>query len=251
MKGPKRGIVLAAGEGTRLRPLTDSLPKTLLTLDGDRTILDLALANLSEAGVAEVAIVTGFAAERIDELVPGYESQYGLAIETIFNDKAREWNNAYSLWLARERFVEPAILVNGDTVHPLSVIETVIAHPGAEAGAEVVLAVDDRKSLAEEEMKLHLDERGRVTDIHKGLDPTTADGEYIGVTKLTGDSEGRLADALQATFERDTNLYYEDGFQALIDRGGDVQVASIGPIEWVEVDNHDDLAKARELICRY
>ena len=59
-----------------------------------------------------------------------------------------------------------------------------------------------------------------------------------------------LADALQATFERDPQLYYEDGFQELADRGGRVGVAPIGEVEWVEVDDHADLARAREVACR-
>ena len=60
-----------------------------------------------------------------------------------------------------------------------------------------------------------------------------------------------MADALQATWERDPNLYYEDGFQEFANRGGDVRAAVIGEVDWVEVDNHDDLAKARGIACRY
>jgi hypothetical protein len=60
-----------------------------------------------------------------------------------------------------------------------------------------------------------------------------------------------LADALQATFERDPDLYYEDGFQEYANRGGEVRFAPIGDVDWVEVDNHDDLTKARGIACRY
>jgi hypothetical protein len=59
-----------------------------------------------------------------------------------------------------------------------------------------------------------------------------------------------LADALQATWERDPSLYYEDGFQELADRGGRVAIAPIGVVDWVEVDDHADLARAREVACR-
>jgi choline kinase len=60
-----------------------------------------------------------------------------------------------------------------------------------------------------------------------------------------------LADALKATWERDPGLYYEDGYQEYADRGGEVRGAAIGDLEWVEVDNHADLARAREIACRY
>jgi len=59
-----------------------------------------------------------------------------------------------------------------------------------------------------------------------------------------------LADALETTWRRDPQLYYEDGFQVHADRGGRIGIASIGAVEWVEVDDHDDLARAREVACR-
>ncbi|MDX6655464.1 MAG: hypothetical protein QOH62_257, partial [Solirubrobacteraceae bacterium] len=90
------GMVLAAGAGKRLGSLTEDLPKTLLEVDGDRTILDIALGNMSEVGLDEAVIVTGFAAERIDERLEDLQDRYGLTLRTIFNPKALEWNNAYS-----------------------------------------------------------------------------------------------------------------------------------------------------------
>ena len=92
-----KGLVLAAGQAQRLRPLTADLPKTLLPVAGDATILDLTLANLHAVGIEEAVIVTGFAAERIDERLDALTDRYGLTLRTVFNPKALEWNNAYSL----------------------------------------------------------------------------------------------------------------------------------------------------------
>ena len=188
------GLVLAAGAGRRLQPLTDDLPKTLLPVDGERTILDIALANLKRAGLDEVAVVTGFAAHRIDERKPALERDHGVTLELVFNEKAEEWNNAYSLWIAREHLTHGAILVNGDTVHPASVEETVLAA----RGPGIVLAADTEKALGEEEMKLHVTEDGFMDRINKKLDPATARGEYIGVTLIEADAAEPLADALPA-----------------------------------------------------
>ena len=240
------GLVLAAGAGKRLQPDTDSLPKTLLTVDGDRTILDVALANLKHVGLEEVAVVVGFAAERVVELVPELEQRHGLRIEPIFNPKAEEWNNAYSLWCARDAFAEGALLVNGDTVHPATVEERLLAS----RGHQLVIAVDQSKPLAHEEMKVHVSDAGLLERIHKGIDPDSADGEYIGLTLIEPEGAVPLADALEATWRRDPSLYYEDGFQELADRGGEIGIAPIGEVEWVEVDDHDDLARAREVACR-
>ena len=127
------GMVLAAGAGRRLRPDTDALPKALLPVDGEVTILDIALRNLAAVGLRDIVIVVGYAAGR--GAGPGWprlEREHGVRLTLVDNDRAEEWNNAYSLWLAREHFAAGALLVNGDTVHPVSVEKTLLA---AAAGA--------------------------------------------------------------------------------------------------------------------
>jgi choline kinase len=177
----------------------------------------------------------------------------------VDNDRAQEWNNAYSLWLAREHFAAGALLVNGDTVHPVSVEKTLLSAAGLSAAgpvpasgrqAGITLAVDDVKRLAEEEMKVVLGADGMITRITKLMDPALAYGEYIGATLIAPWAAAPLTAALEATWRRDPSLYYEDGFQELTDRGGAIAVASIGAVEWVEVDNHDDLRRAREIAVR-
>ncbi len=238
------GMVLAAGAGRRLAPYTDTLPKTLVPVDGDRTILDIALANLKAAGIDEVVVVTGYAAGAVEDRKAALEERHGVRLELVFNPKAEEWNNAYSLWCAREHFSRGVLLVNGDTVHPVSVEQTLLAS----RGASILLALDDAKTLGEEEMKVHVAD-GRMTRINKALDPGTAQGEYIGLTLIEPEAAADLADALLATFERDPQLYYEDGFQEFADRGGHVGVAPIGEVAWVEVDDQRDLARAQEVAC--
>jgi choline kinase len=241
------GMVLAAGAGKRLGSLTEDLPKTLLEVDGERTILDIALGNFRTVGLDEAVIVTGFAAERIDERLEALSERYGLTLRTVFNPKALEWNNAYSLWCAREEFGHGVLLANGDTVHPPSVEESLLGHRN---GDDLVIALDRVKPLGEEEMKVHLTREGLLDAINKSLDPAGAQGEYIGVTLIEPHAADKLADALKATFERDPQLYYEDGFQELADRGGRVRGAAIGDVSWVEVDDDSDLARAREVACR-
>ena len=242
------GMVLAAGAGKRLGAETAELPKTLLTVDGDRTILDVALGNFATVGLERAVIVTGYAAERIEERIPALQDRHGVGIETVFNPKALEWNNAYSLWCARGHFADGVLLANGDTVHPASVEEALLDSRGR--GDDLVIAIDTEKPLAEEEMKVHVSDAGLLERINKALDPASAQGEYIGVTLIEAHAADAFADALRATFERDPQLYYEDGFQELADRGGRVAVAPIGTVEWVEVDDGRDLARAREVACR-
>jgi len=241
------GLVLAAGAGRRLRPYTDTLPKALVPVNGDITIMDISLGNLAAAGLSEVTIVVGYNAAAVEERVPAFQEKYGVKISLVHNDKAEEWNNAYSLWLARDHFAQGALMVNGDTVHPVSVEHTLLA----DRGPSILLAIDNLKKLADEEMKTVFNSDGQLTKITKLMEPREAFGEYIGANIIEPSTAGPLADALKATWERDPNLYYEDGFQEYADRGGEVRATTIGEVSWVEVDNHDDLAKAREIACRY
>jgi choline kinase len=245
------GLVLAAGAGRRLRPYTDTLPKALVPVDGETTILDIALGNLAEVGLTDVTVVVGYRAEAVQSRQPALEERHGVRLTLVHNDKAEEWNNCYSLWLARDHFAQGALLVNGDTVHPVSIERTLLAAREQDGATGILLALDDQKSLADEEMKVVVDEAGRMRRITKLMQPAEATGEYIGATLIEASAAEALATALEATWQRDPDLYYEDGYQTLVDTGGEVGVAPIGAVSWVEVDNHDDLARAREIACRY
>jgi choline kinase len=241
------GLVLAAGPGRRLHPLTTSLPKTLLPLNDGRTILDLALGNLRSVGLDEAVIVTGFAAQRVEERVAELERRFGLRLRLVDNQHAEEWNNAYSLWLAREAFPEGVLLLNGDTVHPSSVEAALVQA----RGPDVLLAIDTEKRLGDEEMKTMVSRDGGLRAIGKHLHPADAEGEYIGVALIEPSAAEGLADALETTWRRDPSLYYEDGFQEFVDQGGRVHVLPIGTVDWVEVDDEADLERARAIECRY
>jgi choline kinase len=215
------GLVLAAGAGRRLRPYTDTLPKALVPVgpEGDEdslTVLDLTLGNFAEIGLTEVAIIVGYRKEAVYERREALEQKYGVKITLIDNDKAEEWNNAYSLWCGRDAIKHSVILANGDTVHPVSVEKTLLAARGD--GKKIILALDTVKSLADEEMKVVVGPEGGMTKITKLMDP---------------------------------QQFYEHGYQELVNRGFRIDVAPIGDVKWVEIDNHDDLAKGREIACQY
>jgi len=176
------GMVLAAGAGRRLRPYTDTLPKALVPVrdradgDGEDTILDIALANLAAVDLRDVLIVVGYAAGAVEERQAALEKRYGVRITLVHNDKAEIWNNAYSMWLACDHMQDGVLMVNGDTVHPVSVEETLLEH----RGPDVLLAIDAEKKLADEEMKIQVTggpgDRA-LTRITKLMDPETAFGQ--------------------------------------------------------------------------
>ncbi|MFE2534169.1 sugar phosphate nucleotidyltransferase [Streptomyces sp. NPDC059371] len=248
------GLVLAAGAGRRLRPYTDSLPKALVPvgpagIEDSITVLDLTLGNFAEIGLTEVGIIVGYRKEAVYDRKAALEEKYGLKITLIDNDKAEEWNNAYSLWCGRDALKDGVILANGDTVHPVSVERTLLAARGD--GKKIILALDTVKKLADEEMKVVVDPDKGVQKITKLMEPSEATGEYIGVTLIEGAAAAELADALKTVWETDPQQFYEHGYQELVNRGFQIDVAPIGEVKWVEIDNHDDLAKGREIACLY
>jgi choline kinase len=236
-----RGVILAAGQGQRLRPDTDHLPKTLLPLTATDTILDTVVACLAAVGVRDLAITVGHAADRIRDHAPELERRFDVDVTIVDNDRP-DWNNAYSLWSAREHYKDGALLVNGDTVHPASVERTLLA---ADRGERLLLALDDHKPLTDEAMKVRITD-GDVKLIHKQQAVDEAAGEYIGVSLIPAALATDLTKALEATFESDPTLYYEDAYQLLAEQGR-VEAVSIGAVAWTEVDDHRDWAAAKAL----
>jgi choline kinase len=138
-------------------------------------------------------LVVGHGAAVISERATDLESAHGVTLTLVHNDRAQEWNNAYSLWLAREYFARGVLLLNGDTVHPVSVEKTLLAAQAERGSADVILAVDNVKRLGDEEMKVVLDDRGLLARITKQMDPEQAFGEYIGATLIGRRARGDLA----------------------------------------------------------
>jgi choline kinase len=241
------GLVLAAGAGRRLRPYTDEVPKALVPLADGRAVLDVTLASFAAVGLKQVAIVVGYRREAIDARIDELSAVHGLELIVIDNDHALDRNNAYSLWCARAELMDGALIANGDTLHPVAVDQLLL---GTRADDALLLAVDDVKVLGDEEMKVLRRSDGTVHAISKQL-PHDADGEYIGVSLVPSALAGTVVDALERTWRRDPDRYYEDAFQLLMDEGHRVLGCPIGEQPWTEIDDADDLQRAKELLHSY
>ena len=178
------GMVLAAGAGRRLRPDTDALPKALLPGGRRRPPSSTSrCATWPRSGLHEVVIVVGLRRAGDRDRAAAWSAGTASGSRSVHNDRAEEWNNAYSLWLARELLRRGRPARQRRHRAPVSVEKTLLA--AARRGRRtIVLALDDVKPLADEEMKVVLDARGQLTRITKLMDPALADGEYIGVTLI-------------------------------------------------------------------
>jgi choline kinase len=232
-------VVLAAGSGRRLQPLTDKEPKCLLEVAG-RPILGRLLDAVADAGVRRAVVVTGHLSRQVEEYIGALN--HPLDVLVARNHAYATTNNAASLLAARAAIgTDGLLLCDGDVVFSSSPFPALLAsaHP-------CVLAVDCMAALDAEEMKVQLDAGGLVKRISKALDPRAAAGESIGVQRISGDAVPMLWRALEELLPgRAADAYYEDAFQMLIDRGVPFGICPVESASWMEIDDLADLTAAR------
>jgi choline kinase len=237
-------VVLAAGCGTRLRPLTNTLPKCLLEVAG-RTLLDRLCEAFVTAGLARAVIVTGHLSERVEAHMPA--RRWPLDITCVRNDRYETTNNAVSLAAARDAVGEAGIvLCDADVIFSTNPLRSLIDHPAACA-----LTVDNAVGWNAEAMKVGLRSDGTVRAISKALSAEQSGGESIGVQKVGAAAAPLLWDSLAAlVHNRAATAYYEDAFQKMIDRGIAFEAVPVAPGSWMEIDDAVDLAAAQERFGR-
>jgi len=225
-------IILAAGEGKRLKPFTDDTPKCLLQIKR-KSILSLILKTLNDLGFSkkEILIVTGHLSNKIKEKFRGYNY--------LFNPLYSTANNIYSLFLANEFLRDEGfILINSDNLtHPLLVRKFLYSHLGS------FLLIDDYKNLGKEEMKVKMNKR-KIVRINKEMPPSRANGEYIGLAKFSKRITSRYFKVLNILINDGyTNLWYEDALNKILHEEEIYGVSTDG-LPWIEIDTYNDLKKA-------
>lgn len=240
-----KAVILAAGVGSRLAPLTNDRPKALVPVAG-RSFLFRQLDALAAVGIGsdDVIVVAGYKQDVLRaELERG-----GFRCRVVENDHYADWNNFYSLLVARAALAGDDFLqLDGDTILDDKLLPTVLGAHG-----DAVLAVDCRDELDAETMKVQLDDSAarRVVAISKQLDPARCVGEYIGVTRLSAGAAARIFEEL-ARFPAEslTHEYYEHAFHRLT-RSGAVPfgIVDVHHCKVLEIDTVEDLERAEALL---
>jgi len=238
----ERAVILSAGKGSRLYPHTEDRPKCLLDLSG-RTLLEWQLDALAENGVRDVAIVTGFGHDQVADVIARRGDARG-RIELIFNPFYQVADNLGSVWLARRRWDEDTLLLNGDTLVSPALVGAVLA-----GSAPVSVTVDRKPDYDADDMKV-LREGDRLLRIGKAL--TDCNAESIGL--LAFRQAGRQAfvdvvDAVMATPEGVRVWYLSVIDQLATDTV--VGTTDIHGEDWQEVDYPSDLDAARTLTAKW
>ena len=235
-----KGVILAAGVASRLRPLTDLVPKCLLEMGGG-TILGLTLENLIANGIADIIIVTGYREAMIREYVR--DSFPALDVEFITNDRFAATNNLASLYLTEGSVGdEDMILLDSDIVFDRRIIGLLTGPARGNC-----LAMKTGTVLGPEEIKVETGPGNTVRRIGKEVPPPCAAGESIGIEKLSGEFLEDLYPLLGSMMQKEQgeNLFYEAAFQRAITLGSVMTAVDVGALQCIEIDTPEDLESAR------
>lgn len=237
-----KAVILAAGIASRLRPLTNTVPKCLLEV-GNRCLLQRTFDGLLENGIHEFVVVTGYRHKQIEDFL---NARYpGERITFIYNEVYASTNNIYSLWLTRgEADGQEILLLDSDILFDPRIIARVLA-----SGEKNALALNDHP-LGEEEIKVIVDVEGKVREISKVCSVADAVGESVGIEKMSSAYTRALFEELEQmiTVEGLDNVFYERAFERLIPKGHTFGVIDTTDLFSVELDTVEDFRRAKELI---
>jgi choline kinase len=237
-----KAIILSAGKGSRLLPLTADKPKCLIDFSG-RSLLEWQLDALQAAGVSEVVIVTGFREDLVDAVAARRQG-----VRTLFNPFYHVADNLGSVWMALGEFDRDTLLLNGDTLIPETVLAKVLA---ADTGP-IAVTVDEKEDYDADDMKV-LREGDKLLRIGKALDPGQYNAESIGLLAFRGEGPLLFAQQVDQMMRRPdgTRRWYLRAIDELAQSGADVRTVSIHGEDWQEVDFPEDLDQARALTARW
>jgi choline kinase len=239
MQSTRAAVILAAGIGSRLRPLTDDKPKALVEVSG-RTILGRAVDALLAYGIERLVVATGYREEAIRTALAGT----GIEVAYRKNPRYETTQNSVSLALCRDVLSGSAFFkLDGDVLFDPGLLERVDAGTGMLAAA-----VDRGARLDPEAMKVRIAAGDRIIAFGKGIPVADAAGESIGIERVSAAASASVFDALEEAMKKgETGLYYEDVYSRLIDNGLVASLVDVSPQRWCEVDSSEDLDRAGRL----
>lgn len=236
-----KAIILSAGQGRRLMPFTQDLPKCLLPVDEDRPVLEVQLQALRDAGIKQASIMVGFQAEKVESFLAS-DPVPGIRVETLFNPFFDSTENLVTAWLARSEMEREFLLLNGDTLFEPDVLGRLLDAPAA----PITLVVNEKVRYDADDMKVAFDARGRIRAISKTLSDERVSGESIGLMRFSGDGVVAFQSGLDRAVrtQRGVHAYY---LSVISELSLEISVESslMTGLWWGELDSPEDLLKIR------
>ena len=235
-------IVLSAGQGKRLLPLTTSLPKCLLPIQG-KTLLEWQIDELNKCGIHRITVVTGYRSEKIKDVV---NLRYGPGqIKTLYNESYATTDNLVSCWAARKEMGEDFILLNGDTLFEKGVVEHLLESPPR----PITLVVSHKECYDDDDMKVEM-EGSRLVSIGKKLVPNKIHGESIGMILFRNEGPRLFRSALEKAL--DNPMSAQQWYLSIINEMAStipIWTCLINGLKWCEVDYPPDLKQANTVVA--
>lgn len=241
----ENAVILAAGIGSRLKPITDKAPKCLTEINGT-PILSGALENLHINGIKYCTIVTGYLSGIIKETI-GY-SHGSMEIQYINNDRFAETNDMYSLWLARGIMEKGAVILEGDIFFKSKTLKKAITRMGNKS---FYLAGKYNGTYNEVLIKTGPDRVAKSIDVMRNRLAEEDDLHFMstGMLIIQQDYSKLFSHWLQEFVkDNNVNVLFDDVLSA---HAGDanLHVFEISHSEWVEIDTIEDLKRAEKTFC--
>lgn len=239
-----KAIILSAGQGHRLMPLTANMAKCCLPLHGI-SILEWQLSQIARCDIDEVVVVTGFAYEMVDAIVAKVAST---KVRTLHNPMYAHTDNLGTCWEARAEMDGPFVLMNGDTLFEAAVLQRLLA---CDKDYPIILATDTKPHFDLDDMKIIVD-GDRLLKVSKQLDISLVNGESIGLMVFNHEGAGAFIHKLEEMMDKvdALKLWYLSAIDQLASEG----IAGICPIHglsWCEVDDAADFAAAVDVVSQW
>lgn len=239
-----KAIILSAGQGRRLLPLTEQTPKCALRV-ADREVLRWQLQQLALAGVDEAVVVTGFRADVVDGIVASVDD---LPVRTLYNPFFAAADNLGTCWVARHEMDGPFMIVNGDTLFEAAIARSLLA---SDSGYPITLATDAKARYDSDDMKIIASGR-QLLRVGKTLDVADVNGESIGMMVFRGAGVALFRNKLEQVMRHGDGLkrWYLSAIDELAQQG-EVGICPITGLSWCEIDDQRDLENAQGVVANW
>lgn len=239
-------LILSAGQGRRLLPLTASRPKCLIELHG-RTLLEWQLRSLAAAGVREATVLVGYGADQVEAEIAA-KAPHNMSVQTLYNPFFEVADNLGSCWVAREVLQGDCLILNGDTLIEPAIVQRLLA-----ATVQPITVTIDRKGDYDtDDMKVRT-ENGLLRAIGKTLPLSEVDGESIGFLRFTPEGAKRFVAEVERIMRtpEGLKLWYLSVIDRIAKATGEVGTVSIEGLGWGEMDFLADVESNTALVANW
>lgn len=246
-----KAIILSAGQGSRLLPLTESNPKCLLDLGQGESVLRHQFSQLELAGVTEVIVITGFHAPLVAADIAKYKGK--LSITLRYNPFYKVADNLGSVWLALRDIAEDCeqfMIVNGDTLFTASVARELLTQVKKNQ-APITLAVSQKPRYDSDDMKVIRD-GSQLLQVGKSLSLAEVNAESIGMMCFYGEGVSAFRTMVETSISAPdgTNVWYLAVIHRLASQIR-IETAEVPQEEWCEIDFPVDYENACQRVSEW